>query len=104
VESLTFDRWQAKLLCNLRVLDPRGILQSHTADQLGQIARTGDGASTTERLELDVADGVVVGVDANLQLHDVAACRSADKSSADIIIGLGHGTDISWAVVMIKQC
>jgi hypothetical protein len=104
VDILTFDRRQAKLLCNLGVLDPRRILQGHTTDQLGQIARTGNGTSATKRLELDVADGVVVGVDTDLQLHDVAACRGANQASTDISIRLGHGADIARAVVVIKQC
>jgi hypothetical protein len=104
VDVLTFDRRQAKLFRNLRILDPRRVLQGHTTDQFGQVARTSDGASAAKRLELDVADGVVVGVDANLQLHDIAACRSTNKSSADIGISLGHRTDIPRTVVMIKQC
>ena len=102
-EKLTLDRRQAELLCDLGVLDPRSILKCHTADQLGQITRTGDRAAATESLELDVADGVVVGVDTDLQLHDVAACGSADKTGTDVSVGLRHGTDIARLAVVVEQ-
>jgi hypothetical protein len=101
---LTLNRRQAELLCNLGVLDPRRILQRHTTNQLGQVTRASNCASAAEGLKLHVADGVVVGVDSDLKLHDVAACRCADKSSADVVIGLGHGTNISWAIVVVEQC
>lgn len=102
--KLTLDRRQAKLLCDLCVLDPRGILEGHTANQLGQVTRTGDRATATEGLELDIANGVVVGVDTDLQLHDVAACGRANETGANVSVGLGHGADIARAAVVVEQC
>lgn len=101
---LTLDRRQTQLLRNLGILNPGRILQSHTPHQLGQITRTCDRATAAESLELDVADGVVVGVDTDLQLHDVATCWSADESSTNVRIVLWHGADIAGTAVVVEQC
>jgi hypothetical protein len=103
-KRLTLHRRQAKLLRNLRVLDPRRILQLHAPYQLRQVARARDGASAAKRLEFDVTNGVVVGVDSDLEFHDIAACRCADQSCANIAIGFRHGANISGLVVVIEQC
>jgi hypothetical protein len=102
--KLTLDRRQTKLFRDLCVLNPCSILKRHTADQLGQVTRTGDRAAATESLELHIADGVVVGVDTDLQLHDVAACGSADETGTDISVGLRHGADIARLAVVVEQC
>jgi hypothetical protein len=103
-ERLTLNRWQAEFLCDLCVLDARCILERHTPHELGQITRTRNSAAASERLELDIADGVVVGVNADLQLHDIAACRSADKSCADVGVSLRHGANIARSAVVVEQC
>jgi hypothetical protein len=71
----TLDRRQAKLLGNLSVLNTAGLLERHATDELGQVAAASNGRATAKGLELDVRDGVVVGVDLDLQLHDIAAGR-----------------------------
>ena len=100
----TLDRRQAKLLSNLGVLDATGLLEGHTLDELGQIAAAGNGTAAAESLELDLADGVVVGVDADLKLHDIAASRGADKTGTDVGVALLHATDISGLAVVVEQC
>jgi hypothetical protein len=104
IRILTLNRRQTQLLRNLGILNPRSILKRHTPHQLGQVRGTRDRAAAPERLELDVADGVVVGVHADLQLHDVAAGRRADKSCSNVRVGLGHGTYIARAAVVVEQC
>lgn len=74
----TLDRGQAKLVGDLGVLDLGGLVERHAPDELGEVAGAGDGAAAAEGLELDVGDCLVVGVDPDLQLHDVAARRGAD--------------------------
>lgn len=103
-DELTLDRRQAELLRDLCVLDPCGILKCHTTYQLGQVTRAGDRAATTESLELDVADSVVVGVDTDLQLHDVAACGSANETGTDISVGLRHRANIARFAIVVEQC
>ena len=99
--QLTLYRRQAQFLGNLRIPYLGRILQRHPANQFGQVARARDRAPAAEGLELDVADGVVIGVDPDLQLHDVSACGGADEPGADVGVGLGHGADIARAVVVV---
>lgn len=99
----TLDGWQAKLLGNLGVLDAAGLLEGHAADELGEVAAAGNGGATAEGLELDVGDGVVVGVDLDLQLHHVAASRGADETGADVVVALLHAADIARVVVVVKD-
>jgi hypothetical protein len=101
---LTLDRRQTQLLCNLGVLNATGLLKSHTLDELGQVTAAGDGGTTAESLELDLADGVVVGVDADLKLHNIAASGGTDKTSTDVGVVLLHATDISGLAVVVEQC
>ena len=100
---LTLDGWQAKLLSDLGVLDATGLLKGHATDKLSKIAAAGDGRAASESLELDVGDGVVVGVDLNLQLHHIAASRGADEAGADITVALSHASDIARVVVVVKD-
>lgn len=100
---LTLDWRQTKLLGDLGVLDAAGLLEGHATDKLGQVAAAGDGGSAAEGLELDVGDGVVIGVDLDLQLHHIAASRGADKTSADVVLALAHATDIARVVVVVEN-
>ena len=103
MDKRTLDRRQAKLLGNLGVLDAARLLQCHTTDKLGQIATASNGRAAAKGLELDVGDGVVVGVDLDLQLHHVAASRCADKTGADIVVALAHAANIARVVVVIQN-
>jgi hypothetical protein len=99
---LTFDRRQAQLLCNLGISHFTRLFQRHAPDQLGQIAAARDGGTTAKGLELDVGYGVCVLVDADLQLHDVAAGRSANKSGADVRVAFLHRANISRVGIVIQ--
>jgi hypothetical protein len=102
--QLTLDRRQTQLLCNLGVLNTTGLLEGHALDELGQVTAAGDGGTATESLELDLADGVVVGVNADLKLHDIAASRGADETGTDVGVVLLHATDVSGLAVVVEQC
>lgn len=102
--QLTLDRGQAELLCNLGVLDAASLLKGHALNELGQITAAGDGGTAAESLELDLADGVVVGVDTDLKLHNITASGSADETSTDVGVVLLHATDVSGLAVVVKQC
>jgi len=103
MDELTLDGWQAKLLRDLGVLDAAGLLKGHATDKLGKVAAAGNGRAASESFELDVGDGVVVGVDLNLQLHHVTASWGADQTSADIVIAFSHASNIARVVVVIKD-
>lgn len=102
--QLTLDRGQTELLCNLGVLDAASLLKGHALDELGQVTAAGDGGTTAESLELDLADGVVVGVDTDLKLHDIAASGSADETGTDVGVVLLHAANVSGLVVVVEQC
>jgi hypothetical protein len=99
----TLDGRQAKLLGNLGVLNAAGLLECHATDELSQVAAAGNGRATAESLELDVRDGVVVGVDLDLQLHHIAAGRGADETGADVVVALAHAADIARVVVVVQD-
>jgi hypothetical protein len=102
--ELTLDRRQTQLLCNLSVLNATSLLEGHALDELGQVTAAGDGGTAAESLELDLADGVVVGVDADLKLHDIAASGGADETGTDVGVVLLHATDVSGLAVVVEQC
>ncbi len=85
--QLTFHWWQAQLPRNLRITDFPRVLQGHAPHELGQITAARDGATASKGLELDIADGVVIRINADLEFHDVATCGSSNKPSADVGVG-----------------
>jgi hypothetical protein len=99
----TLDRRQAKLLGNLSVLDAASLLERHATDELSQVAAASNGGATAKGLELDVGDGVVIGVDLDLQLHHITASRGADQTGADVVIALAHAADIARVVVVVQD-
>lgn len=101
--QLTLDRRQAELLGDLGVLDLAGIVKAHAAHQLGEVAAGGDSRATSKGLELDIRDAVSLGVDTDLQLHDIAAGRGADEAGADVDILLVHGADITRPRVVVED-
>jgi len=98
------NRRQTQLLCNLGVLNATGLLKSHALDELGQVTAAGDGGTATKSLELDLTDGVVVGVDTDLKLHNIATSGGADETGTDVGVVLLHATDISGLAVVVEQC
>lgn len=99
--QLTFHRWQAQLPRNLRISNLPRIIEGHTPHKLSQITAAGNGATATESLELDIADGVVIWVDADLKLHYIAASGSSDEPGAYVGVGFWHGTDIARGGVVV---
>ena len=94
---------KTQFLCNLSVLNLASIIQAHSAHQLGEIARAGNGRTTAKSLELDVGDGVCLGVNADLELHDISAGGRTDESRADVDVLLVHGADIARARVVVED-
>ena len=103
MRSLTLNRRQAQLLRDLRIPDRARLLERHASHQLRQIAATRDRAAAPERLELDVVDRVGGRVDADLQLHDVAAGGCADEPGSDIRVVLRHGADVARVGVVVED-
>lgn len=60
---------------------------AHTAHKLGQVTAAGDCTTTPKRLKFDIADGIVVFVNSNLQFHDIAASWCTDEASTDVDVG-----------------
>lgn len=100
----TLDRGQAELLGDLGVLDSAGLLEGHAADELGEVRGRSNGGTAAKRLELDVGNCVVIWVNTDLELHDIATCRSANEAGADVAVVLGHAADIAGLVVVVEQC
>ena len=101
--KLTLDRGQAQLLGNIGVLDLAGLLQGHTADQLGEIGGRSDGAATAEGLEDNVIDLTAVLVDTDLELHDIATGGGTDKTGTNVLVTLLERTDVARVVVVIQD-
>jgi hypothetical protein len=99
----TLDGRETQLLGNLGVLNLACIVKAHPPDQLGQIAAAGNGGSAAKGLELDVRDAVGLGVDTDLELHDIAASWCADEAGANIEVLLVHRADIAGAGVVVKD-
>ena len=113
---MELDGRQAQLLCDLRVFDLLGLLEREALDALGHVRAGGDSTPAAKGLELDVGDDAVL-VDANLQLHDIAAPddagddgehnsrrqhaggtgdsrRGTDQARTDILVVLWERTDL----------
>ena len=101
--KLTLHGRQTQLLCHIGVLNRASLVEGHTANELGQITRRSDSATTAESLEDNVVDTAGVLVHANLQLHDIATGGGTDETSADVLVTLLHGTDISGVIVVIQD-
>ena len=94
---------QTQLLRDLGVPDLSGVLERHAAHEFGQVARARDGAAAAEGLELDVADRLAAGVDADLQLHHVAARRRPDQARADVRVRFRHRPHVARSAVVVEQ-
>lgn len=68
-----------------------------------EVAAAGNGGSAAEGLEFHIGNGVVLGVDADLELHDITASGCTDETCADIEVVLRHRTDVSGVAVVVKQ-
>lgn len=79
-------------------------LTAHSLHQFCQVARAGDGAAAPKRLESGLHDLARGLVDAYLQLHDVAACRSANEARADRRVRPVERAGVAWPGVVVEQC
>lgn len=61
------------------------------------------GGAAAKSLEAGVDDLAGVLVDADLQLHDVAAGRRADQPSTDVGVLLVEGTDVPRVIVVVHH-
>lgn len=77
--AVQLDRGQTELLRDLGVLDARGVVERHAVHELRHVAGRGDGGPAAKGLELDVLYHAGLVVDADLQLHHVAARGRADE-------------------------
>jgi hypothetical protein len=68
---MEFHRWQAKLLCDLRIFDLPGLLQRQAFDTFSHVRARGNGTPAAKRFELDIGDNAQF-IDSNLEFHDVA--------------------------------
>lgn len=100
-EKHTLYRRKAKLLGNFSVTNPTRLVEGHPTNQLGEIARASNGATTPEGLELDVVDLVRVRVDLDLELHHITASGSTNETGANVFVTLLQGTDVTRVVVVI---
>ena len=97
----TLHRRKTKLLGDLSVTNPTRLVEGHPTDQLGEIARASNGATTPEGLELDVVDLVRVRVDLDLELHHITASGGTNETSANVFITFLQGTDVARVAVVI---
>ena len=86
--AVNLHRRQAQLGDDVGVLDGERFLDRLALQPLGGEARAGDRRAAAERLELRVVDDAGLGIDLDLQLHDVAALRRADQPGPDVRIAL----------------
>lgn len=71
--------------------------------QGSQVARAGNGRAAAKRLELGLDNFVGDGVDADVQLHDVAAGGRAHQARADRGVLAVEGADVARAGVVVDQ-
>lgn len=93
---------QAQLLCDVRVLDQQRLVDRAPLDHLGNERAGGNGRPTAECLELCVDDAVVL-INFNLQLHHIAARRSAHEARADVGLELVERPDIAGSLVVVDH-
>jgi len=97
------DGWQAELLSNISVLDCTGILQAHATDTLSHVTGRRDGRTASKSFELDI-DNLARGlIDLDLQLHDITASGSTNKSSADKGVRLVEGADVTGMLIVVND-
>src|SRR4051794_32684956 len=94
-------RRQAQLRDDVGVLDRQRLINGLALQPFSGEARAGDRRAAPERLELGVVDDTGLGVDLDLQLHHVAAFRSAHQPGADVRILFRQRADVARVLVVI---
>ena len=100
--AVQLDGGQGQVLRDVGVLDRRHVLQRPPLDPLRGHAGRRDGGPAPKRLEAGV-DDVAVVVDADLELHHVAARGGADEAGAHVGVVLGEGTHVAGALVVVDD-
>lgn len=72
-------------------------------DEGGQVAGGGNGGAAAERLELGLDNLVGDGVDADIELHDIAAGRGADQARADRGVLAVERANVTGTRVVVDQ-
>src|SRR5580698_2481341 len=94
--------WRKRELLNdVGVRNFECVFDGLALDPLGGERAGGDGRAAAEGLELGVLDDLGLGIDANLEAHDVAALRGADEAGTDFVGGLVELADVAGIAVMI---
>ena len=94
--------WRKRQLANdVSVLDRESFFHGLAFHPFGGERGAGDGRAASEGLELGLFDDAGVRVDFHLQLHNVAAFRSAHEAGADIGIFLVERANVARIVVML---
>ena len=101
--TVNLHRRKAQFLHDIRVLDLQGFRDRLALNPLCGQAGAGDGAAATEGLELRVLDNFGLGIDLDLQLHDVTALRGTDQAGPDVRVLLRKSADVARIVVMIDN-
>src|SRR5262245_34837263 len=98
---MNLDGRQAQLAHNVRILDGQGLLNRLAFQPLRGEARARNRRPTAERLELGIVDDTSVRIDFDLQLHHVAALRSADQPRTNVRIVFRQRPDVAGMFVVI---
>src|SRR5208283_4654081 len=98
---MNLDGRQRQFTDDIRVLDGQSLFYGLALDPLGGKRRAGNRRSATEGLELGFFNDIRFRIDLHLQLHDVAAFRSADQAGPHIGIFLRQAPDIAGIVIVI---
>ena len=91
------------MLGDIRVLDRRRVVERAPFDPLCCDGGARDRGPTPECLEARVCDVARLRVDADLELHDVAACGGTHQPGADIGVGLVERADVARALVVVDD-
>ena len=85
------------------VLDVHRIFDLHAFDQLGGVARGGDGGTAAKSLEDRFFNGLVFFVDLDLEFHDISTRGCSYETRSNIALILIHRAHISWVLVVVDD-
>jgi len=92
---------QGELFDDVGVGDGEGFSDGLALNPLGGEGAGGDGRAAAEGLEFGVFDDLGLGVDADLEAHDIAALGCADEAGANFRRALIERADVAGMFVVI---